>query len=140
MPSREMPSRERAGSSHLQHYQADEHLQVWGALLALDAGIRNEPVYSDTLAFACKTMRRVCRNSGLQIPRLRELGYEFGSGWAIRRDTIRRSGDAAAPEAAPSASDAACTWRPMGGQSNTDVNGACSSNSIRRKAAPEAVA
>lgn len=54
-------------------------MQVWADLMALGAQIREEPLYSDALAVARETMRRVRYNIELLIPRLTKLGYQFGS-------------------------------------------------------------
>jgi len=64
-------------ASFLSRYQDGEHTQVWAELLALGARVREEPLYSDALAVAHETMRRVRQNIELLIPRLEELGYHF---------------------------------------------------------------
>lgn len=66
-------------ASFLSRYQAGEHVQVWAELQALGEQVREEPLYSDALAVARETMRRVRYNIELLIPRLTELGYQFGS-------------------------------------------------------------
>lgn len=66
-------------ASFLSRYLDGEHEQVWAELLALGEQVREEPLYSDALAVACETMRRVRYNIELLIPRLTELGYQFGS-------------------------------------------------------------
>ncbi|HEY7092051.1 MAG TPA: hypothetical protein VH393_02660 [Ktedonobacterales bacterium] len=43
--------------------------------------MREEPLYSDALAVARETMRRMRWNIETLIPRLRDIGYEFGYGW-----------------------------------------------------------
>ncbi|HEY7357273.1 MAG TPA: hypothetical protein VH590_12430 [Ktedonobacterales bacterium] len=72
-------------ASFLSRYERGEHEQVWAELLALDAQIREEPLYSDALAVAHETMRRVRYNIELLIPRLIELGYRFGYGWVTEQ-------------------------------------------------------
>jgi len=62
---------------YLDRYLAGEHEQVWADLLALGPAVRDEPVYSDALAVARETMRRVRHNIELLIPRLRDIGYPF---------------------------------------------------------------
>lgn len=57
--------------SYVEHYLAGEHERVWAELVALGEAVRDEPVYSDALAVARETL----------IPRLRDVGYEFGYGW-----------------------------------------------------------
>ncbi|HEX6776681.1 MAG TPA: hypothetical protein VF099_00695 [Ktedonobacterales bacterium] len=64
--------------SFLSRYLDGEHEQVWAELLALGNQVREEPLYSDALAVAQETMRRVRYNIELLIPRLSELGYQFG--------------------------------------------------------------
>jgi hypothetical protein len=66
-------------ASFLSRYQDGEHTQVWAELVALGEQIREEPLYSDALAVARETMRRVRYNIELLISRLSELGYQFGS-------------------------------------------------------------
>lgn len=67
--------------SYLSRYLAGEHEPVWDELVALGASVREEPVYSDALAVARETMRRVRRNVEMLIPRLEAVRYEFGYGW-----------------------------------------------------------
>lgn len=64
-------------ASFLSRYLDGEHEQVWAELLALGEQVREEPLYSDALAVARKTMNRVRYNIELLIPRLTELGYQF---------------------------------------------------------------
>ena len=66
-------------ASFLSRYENGEYTEVWAELLALGAQIREEPLYSDALAVARETMRRVRYNIELLLPRLTELGYQFGS-------------------------------------------------------------
>jgi hypothetical protein len=74
--------------SFLERYQSGEHEQVWADLTALGTAIQDGLLYSDALAVAHETMRRVRRNIEILIPRLRQLGYEFGYefgyAWATR--------------------------------------------------------
>src|SRR2546430_2196928 len=67
--------------SYLDRYLAGGQKQVWTDLVALGAAVRDEPLYSDALAVARETMRRVRWNIETLIPRLRDIGYEFGYGW-----------------------------------------------------------
>jgi len=64
-------------ASFLSRYQQGEHEQVWAELLALGGQVREEPLYSDALAVARDTMRRVRYNIELLIPRLEAIGYHF---------------------------------------------------------------
>jgi hypothetical protein len=68
--------------TYLDRYLAGEHERVWDELVAQGAAIREEPLYSDALAVAHETMRRVRANIEMLIPRLEALGYTFGYGWA----------------------------------------------------------
>src|SRR5262245_2042430 len=67
--------------SYLDRYLAGEYEQVWAELVALDGVVREEPIYSDALAVARETMRRVRWNIETLIPRLIAIGYQFGYGW-----------------------------------------------------------
>jgi hypothetical protein len=67
-----------ARTTYLERYLAGEHEPVWAELQALGAEVRAEPLYSDALAVAHETMRRVRHNIELVIPRLHALGYRFG--------------------------------------------------------------
>lgn len=64
-------------ASFLSRYLDGEHEQVWAELLALGEQVREEPLYSDALAVAHETMRRVRYNIELLIPRLKAIGYHF---------------------------------------------------------------
>jgi hypothetical protein len=75
-----------ARATYLERYQDGEYEPVWDELQALGAAVREEPLYSDALAVARETMRRVRHNVETLIPRLTALGYEFGYGWAQGRD------------------------------------------------------
>jgi hypothetical protein len=66
--------------SFLERYQSGEHEEVWAELTALGSAIRDEALYSDALAVAHETVRRVRRNIETLISRLRQLDYEFGYG------------------------------------------------------------
>ncbi len=70
--------------SFLERYLSGEHEQVWAELTTLGSAVGDEPLYSDALAVAHETMRRVRRNIETLIPRLRQRGYEFGYAWATR--------------------------------------------------------
>jgi hypothetical protein len=67
--------------SYLQRYLAGDHEAVWADLLSLGAQVRAEPLYTDALAVARETMRRVRENLERLIPRLVAAGYQFGYGW-----------------------------------------------------------
>jgi hypothetical protein len=66
---------------YLERYLSGEHEQVWAELVALGDAVRVEPLYSDALAVARETMRRVRWNIETLIPRLTAAGYQFGYGW-----------------------------------------------------------
>ncbi len=68
-------------SSFIDRYQRGECEQVWAELQALGGHIREEPFYSDALAVAYETMRRVRHNIELLVPRLEASGYRFGYDW-----------------------------------------------------------
>jgi hypothetical protein len=61
----------------LERYQNDEHEQVWDELLSYGDMIRQEPVFSDAMAVAHETMRRVRHNIELLAQRLRRIDYKF---------------------------------------------------------------
>lgn len=70
-------------ATYLERYFRGEYTQVWDELLALGSGVREERLFLDAWAVARETMRRVCSNlDDILIPRLSEIGYEFGYGWA----------------------------------------------------------
>ncbi len=75
--------------SYLDRYRAGEYEQVWADLAALGEAVRVEPLYSDALAVARETMRRVRWNIETLIPRLRDIGYEFGYG-CLAKEPYRR--------------------------------------------------
>lgn len=69
-------------SRYRERYLRGECTQVWDDLIALGSLVREDAAYSDAWAVARETMRRVCFNlDKILIPRLREIGYEFGYGW-----------------------------------------------------------
>ncbi len=67
--------------SYLARYQQGDCEQVWSELYALGAEIHREEIYPEALAVALETMRRVRHNVEVVMPRLEELGYEFGYAW-----------------------------------------------------------
>ncbi len=75
-----------AMTPYLDRYMAGEYERVWDELVALGAEVREEPLYSDALAVARETMRRVRNNIEMLIPRLDPMGYQFAYGWASGRD------------------------------------------------------
>jgi hypothetical protein len=75
-----------AKTPYLERYMAGEYERVWDELVALGAEVREEPLYSDALAVARETMRRVRHNIEMLIPRLQTMGYQLGYGWAHGRD------------------------------------------------------
>jgi hypothetical protein len=67
-------------ASYLERYRQGECEQMWAELVALGERVRSEPLYTDALAVARETMRRVSHNIELLIPRLETIGYKFGYG------------------------------------------------------------
>ena len=67
--------------TYLDRYLAGEHEQVWADLVTLGPAVRDEPVSTDARAVAHETMRRARHNIETLIPRLREIGYQFGYAW-----------------------------------------------------------
>ncbi len=65
----------------LERYRQGDCVQVWEELYAFGPAVRQGDVYPDAEAVALETMRRVCHNIEVVIPRLEELGYEFGYAW-----------------------------------------------------------
>jgi hypothetical protein len=63
--------------SYLERYERGDCEEVWLELTALGPAIRQEPLYSDALAVARETMRRVRHNVELLVERLRTLEYRF---------------------------------------------------------------
>ena len=64
---------------YLERYRSGEHQQVWTDLQALGPSVRLEPHYLQAMEVAAETMRRVRRNCGRLVSRLRDLGYVFGT-------------------------------------------------------------
>lgn len=65
----------------LDRYQQGECKQVWDELDTQGAAVSAEPLLTETLAVAHESMRRVKHNLDLLIPRLHQLGYQFGEGF-----------------------------------------------------------
>jgi hypothetical protein len=69
-------------ATYVERYFRGEYTRVWDELLALGSRVREERLFLDAWAVARETMRRVCSNlDDILIPRLSEIGYEFGYGW-----------------------------------------------------------
>ncbi len=64
--------------SFVTRYQQGACEQVWDELYTLGPAVRQGDLYPDAEAVAMETMRRVRHNIELLIPRLEELGYQFG--------------------------------------------------------------
>lgn len=64
---------------YLERYLQGECESVWDELLALGEACSQEPLYTDAWAVAKTTMQRVRQHVAVLIPRLRTLGYTFGS-------------------------------------------------------------
>lgn len=64
--------------SYLERYTNGEYELVWDELQALRSAVRQEPVYSDALAVARETMRRVRSTIEELIQRLLGIGFVFG--------------------------------------------------------------
>ena len=79
-------------SSFIDRYEHGECEQVWAELQALGERVREEPYYSDALAVADETMRRVRHNIELLLPRLEASGYRFGYDWmkGVEADFVAR--------------------------------------------------
>jgi hypothetical protein len=67
--------------SFLARYQKGEHQKVWEELIDLGSAVRDKRVLPDAVAVAKEMMQRVRHNIDIVIPRLEELGYEFGYTW-----------------------------------------------------------
>jgi len=80
------------GSTYLERYLHGEHEQVWAELVALGELATAGPLATDAGAVARETMRHVRSNVDLLIPRLRDLGYAFGHGWASARGILTAQG------------------------------------------------
>lgn len=63
--------------TYLERYQAGEYEAVWAELLRLGDAVRQDPLYSDALAVAQETMRRVRHNVERLHRRLLALDYRF---------------------------------------------------------------
>jgi len=66
---------------YFDRYRQGECTAVWDELLAQGEAIRRDPLFTDALAVAHETMRRVRQNIEILVPRLRTLGYQFGAFW-----------------------------------------------------------
>lgn len=66
---------------YFDRYRQGECTAVWDELLAQGEAIRRDPLFTDALAVAHETMRRVRQNFEILVPRLRTLGYHFGEFW-----------------------------------------------------------
>ncbi len=64
-------------ANFLERYLEGQRVDVWGQLAALGDGVREEPVFTDAVAVADETMRRVRINAETLIPRLAAKGYQF---------------------------------------------------------------
>jgi hypothetical protein len=64
--------------SYLERYTGGEYESVWEELQALGSAVRQEPLYSDALAVARETIRRVRQNIEVLINRLVQIGFTFG--------------------------------------------------------------
>src|SRR5581483_7742544 len=62
----------------IERYRAGEHERVWSELTAAGSAVRVEPLRAMAAAVARETMRRARANIEILIPRLHELGYQFG--------------------------------------------------------------
>jgi hypothetical protein len=67
--------------SYLARYQQGDCEQVWDELDALGVKVFREEIYPEAWAVALETMRRVRHNVEVVMPRLEEVGYEFGYEW-----------------------------------------------------------
>ncbi len=74
--------------SFVARYQQGACERVWGELYALGAEVRREEIYPEAWAVALETMRRVRHNVEVVMPRLEELGYEFGYAW-MKQERVR---------------------------------------------------
>jgi hypothetical protein len=62
----------------LDRYRRGEYKQVWDELLAQGEAIAQAPLWAEASAIAHETMQRVRQNIEILLPRLRQLGYQFG--------------------------------------------------------------
>jgi hypothetical protein len=65
------------GPSYSDRYHFNTCAPVWATLTAFGPAIRHEPLYSDALAVARETMRRVRSNIEVLLDRLPQIGYHF---------------------------------------------------------------
>jgi hypothetical protein len=63
--------------SYLERYEKGWCEEVWLELTALGPAVRQEPIYSDAMAVARETMRRIRHNLEVLVERLRTLDYRF---------------------------------------------------------------
>jgi hypothetical protein len=75
--------------SFFNRYIRGEYESVSAELLSLGPKVRDGPIFADAQAVAQETMRRVRKNIEILIPRLKQIGYQFGTlggcegdGWA----------------------------------------------------------
>ena len=68
---------------YLSRYQQGECRQVWEELCDLGTHVQQPDVYPNAWAVAIETMRRVRSNIEVLIPRLENLGYQFGYDWQV---------------------------------------------------------
>lgn len=64
-----------------QNYLQGSYQEVYDKLVALQEQVYVEPYYTDALLVAREMMRRVRHNLELLVPRLHQLGYQFGKGF-----------------------------------------------------------
>ncbi|NJP06972.1 MAG: hypothetical protein HC837_15810 [Chloroflexaceae bacterium] len=65
--------------SYLERYEQGHYEEVWLELTALGPTVRQEPIYSEAVAVARETMRRVRHNLELLVERLPTLNYRFAT-------------------------------------------------------------
>jgi len=72
--------RKRGGilANFIVRYLQGEYQEVWDELLLQGSSVKQEPLFSDAMAVARETMRRVKQNIEILIPRLVSIGYRFG--------------------------------------------------------------
>lgn len=78
-----------ASTGYLARYVASEHEQVWAELQSLGAAVREEPVYTDALAVARETMRRVRHNIEMLITIPLPYSLKRHRSIALRRLTMQ---------------------------------------------------
>ena len=74
----------------LERYKAGDRVAVWGELMALGEGVRDERYYADAWAVAVETMRRARHNVELLIQRLDASGYRFQDRVSSAEDQLSR--------------------------------------------------